>query len=36
MKLCRCQGIEFISAVVYTVINGEDRFYFGPVARLQN
>ena len=35
MKLCR-QVIEFAFAIDYTIINGKDRFLFGPVARSIN
>ena len=34
MKQCSSQGIDSISSVVYTGINGKDRVVFGPVARI--
>ena len=36
MKLWGQEIIEFIFVTAYTIVNGKDRVYFGPVARKLN
>ena len=33
---CKMIGIEYLPTTTYTVINGKDRFFFGPLARRKN
>ena len=33
---CKMIGIEYLQTTTYTVINGKDRFFFGPLARRKN
>ena len=33
---CKMIGIECLPTTTYTVINGKDRFFFGPLARRKN